>query len=428
MQQENEVVQIMAVTFDFLEKSMELGLKAAGGLGQLTKGSLVVTGKVLNTIYLGKWKGKTSLNRFRQIKGDDMQFISIETEDKKLKNEILKSLKNHGILYAELPDLKQGDGKTQFVISPADMGKFEAFLVNHYNGKNKDIKVAPISMEDYSMTGYDENWEPTPEMQKLEASAMEELEKQQKKSVPRNGGRATVTIDQVLFDKGQSKTSPIFHSRIPYTHDYVDIPMKDCRIIENSKDGMTCIAHIYMNKTYDVDREHGGPEKITGRELLPKYDRKDDKNRVLGREGEVKGKGATYDMRGMNEYIKAMVSRQKEDIKVVPISNDMVLHRDENFCEINLPQSEHTVILESRMVRDAGNGTSNVFISPTDKYTTASKNPLEKGSFREGKDIIQALQKPTLKAEQNRFANITRNLKNPIPVLVLTPQTPPLKK
>ena len=33
--------------------------------------------KMMNTIYLSKWKGSTSLHRLRQIKGDDMVFINV---------------------------------------------------------------------------------------------------------------------------------------------------------------------------------------------------------------------------------------------------------------------------------------------------------------------------------------------------------------
>ena len=37
--------------------------------------------KLFNTISLSKWKGKTSLGHLRQIKGDDMVFINIASEE-----------------------------------------------------------------------------------------------------------------------------------------------------------------------------------------------------------------------------------------------------------------------------------------------------------------------------------------------------------
>lgn len=45
--------------------------KGAYLLGNITVKSAVMVLKVLNTIYLAKWKGKVSLNRFRRICGGD---------------------------------------------------------------------------------------------------------------------------------------------------------------------------------------------------------------------------------------------------------------------------------------------------------------------------------------------------------------------
>lgn len=133
--------------------------------------------KLLNTIYLAKWKGEASLNRFRNIKGDNYLFVNVNTEDDHTLKEIEKELKNHGILFARMPDLCGGDGRTQYVISPSDAAKFKSFLIDHNEGKNCEIKVGTIDVEDYMQSGYDEHGKETPEMKKLNRSAAEEMKK-----------------------------------------------------------------------------------------------------------------------------------------------------------------------------------------------------------------------------------------------------------
>ena len=38
--------------------------------------------KLINTVYLSKWKGKAGLGRLRQIKGDDLMYLNVGSENK----------------------------------------------------------------------------------------------------------------------------------------------------------------------------------------------------------------------------------------------------------------------------------------------------------------------------------------------------------
>lgn len=149
--------------------------KGAYLLGNITVKSATLVLKVLNTIYLAKWKGKVSLNRFRRICGGDFVFINMGSEDPKILRGIEAEMKAHGILFARLPDLCGGDGRTQYVIPPADMAKMKAFLLDHKEGKYGHIKVGPISPEDYAKTGLTEAGKPTEELAELTMSALTAL-------------------------------------------------------------------------------------------------------------------------------------------------------------------------------------------------------------------------------------------------------------
>ena len=58
-------------------------MTARGGylLGKISIAMASRTLKLLDTLYHAKWKGKTSFNRLRQTKGEDLLFINISTED-----------------------------------------------------------------------------------------------------------------------------------------------------------------------------------------------------------------------------------------------------------------------------------------------------------------------------------------------------------
>lgn len=149
--------------------------KSAYLLGNITVKSAAFVLKVLNTIYLAKWKGRVSLNRFRRICGGDFLFINANTEDPQILRAIEKELTAHGILFSRLPDLCGGDGRTQYVIPPADTAKLKAFLLDHQHGRYGSVKVGPISPEDYARTGIQVDGQMTQELADLTQSALSEL-------------------------------------------------------------------------------------------------------------------------------------------------------------------------------------------------------------------------------------------------------------
>ena len=144
-------------------------------IGSISITAAIQIAKVLNTIYLSKWRGKTSLNRFRNIKGDDFTFINVRSEDLKILAAIEKEMEAHGILLAKLPDLCGGDQNTQYVISPSDAAKFKAFLLDHTHGAYKNVRVGVIQASDYANTAVRSDGVETPEFQTLAKSAYPQL-------------------------------------------------------------------------------------------------------------------------------------------------------------------------------------------------------------------------------------------------------------
>lgn len=150
-------------------------LTARGGylLGRISIAMAIRTLKLLNTLYHAKWKGKTSFNRLRQTKGEDMLFVNVSTEKESLLKLIEEELTAHQIMFAKLPDLCGGDGRTQYAVSQTDAERFKAFLLDHGTGPNRTVLVGPVRPEDYLATGEDTMKNPTPEMRNLERDARE---------------------------------------------------------------------------------------------------------------------------------------------------------------------------------------------------------------------------------------------------------------
>ena len=123
-------------------------------LGITVKGALEFI-KVLHTLYLSKWKGKAKLSRLRQIKGEDLFFVNVASEDKSDLRAVEKEMKAHGVLYARMPDLCGGDGRTQYAIAACDVQPMKAMLLDHMVGANKGIRVGMISEKDYLESGRD---------------------------------------------------------------------------------------------------------------------------------------------------------------------------------------------------------------------------------------------------------------------------------
>ena len=104
MSEVSDTIQLIVISGKVMFLAGNLSLKAA-----------ILTAKTLDTIYLAKWKGSVSYARLRKIKGDEVQFLNVSTEEKKILHAIEKEMKQHGILYARLPDLCGGDNRTSDV-------------------------------------------------------------------------------------------------------------------------------------------------------------------------------------------------------------------------------------------------------------------------------------------------------------------------
>ena len=159
-----DACQVIIVSGRLIAGSAKFSVKAA---------MLLV--KIYNSLYLGKWKGKTSFMRFRAIKGEEFEFINICSEDAGKLAAIEKEMEAHNLLFSRLPDLCGGDGNTQYVIARSDMNIFAAFLMDHIHGEHKNIKVGPIAESDYAGSAvHPESGEYTKEFKDLNASAKQE--------------------------------------------------------------------------------------------------------------------------------------------------------------------------------------------------------------------------------------------------------------
>lgn len=179
-------------------------------LGRITVRMAIAVYKLLNTLYLAKWRGKTSFNHLRQAKGDDLLFINMNTEDERELLAIEEEMKEHGIMYARLPDLCGGDHRTQYVISQSDAERFRAFLLDHGVGAFKRIKVGPVRPEDYIATGEDEQTHrKTEEAQRLEESAQTAEGLYQKETKKQKRGPETAAEERPkiirLFTEGKER-------------------------------------------------------------------------------------------------------------------------------------------------------------------------------------------------------------------------------
>ena len=265
-------------------------ISAKGGYWgvRIAKEAMLAFVKLLNTLYLAKWKGDTSLRRFQAIRGNEMQFFNIGTEDKAALKAIYQSMKEHGILVGRLPDLCGGDGKTQVVISPCDMSKMESFLLDHQKGKYGDIKINPISAADYERTGHTPEGELTPEYANLEKSAER---KRMKGLSDKNKGAKLLTepkgISEFLMairqkercEKAEAEKVRIHHDEaycgsnrnwITYSVEdgkrAVFIPKKN--ISDKDSNGMVTAVIDKKAEYFCVDKSNGEITRIKGKDVV----------------------------------------------------------------------------------------------------------------------------------------------------------------
>ena len=180
------------------------------GAGTLSIKMAMLLMKILNTIYLGKWKGSTSFKRFRAIKGDDYEFINICSENPETLAKIEREMEAHSLMFARLPDLCGGDGNTQYVIARSDMQAFAAFLMDHNHGELKNIKCGPIIESDYAKTAvHPESGEYTEEFKDLNRSAKEEYHIQIAGEIEMAPTEQPLLTDRLFFRRSREKEVPV---------------------------------------------------------------------------------------------------------------------------------------------------------------------------------------------------------------------------
>ena len=160
MSEVSDAIQVVVVSGRAMYKAGSISVKA-----------IVAMIKLLNTIYLSKWKGKASLGYLRQNKGDDMVFVNIASEDRRVLKAFEKEMKAHGILYARMPDLCGGDGRTQYAIGASDISKVKPLLLDHAVGRYRGISAGLISEQEYLGSGIMPDGNASPELSALYGSA-----------------------------------------------------------------------------------------------------------------------------------------------------------------------------------------------------------------------------------------------------------------
>lgn len=208
MSEVNDAIQIIMTAGKGAYLLSGITIKAAAG-----------TMKTLNTIYLSKWRGKVELNRLRQIKGDDFLFVNVATEDKKILKEIEREMKEHGILFARMPDLCGGDGQTQYAMAVSEVSKLKSMMLDHHNGKYGYVLVGPIKPLDYTQTGMTKDGKTTREMEELTESIQKGNKRttdgrsKKKNAASKENGELITTLGKEMWEDGQVSLAIRLHER-----------------------------------------------------------------------------------------------------------------------------------------------------------------------------------------------------------------------
>ena len=161
--------------------AVQLVIAAARGGYLLAKGSYLLLLKMLQltqSLYYSSWAGSVKYKKLIKMKGPDLVFLNAGTEDAAALEAIEKNMEEHGVLFARLPDLCGGDGRTQYAIGSDDACKMRAVLLDHANSKYKSIRFGPISEAEYLHTGIGPDGKENEELRKMRESAKEGVKTQ----------------------------------------------------------------------------------------------------------------------------------------------------------------------------------------------------------------------------------------------------------
>ena len=179
----------------------QIAIPLAQFLGRNAKKPAKVAAKVIKGIFVwlylairhkGPFKG-LSLDRIMEKSSGQLVFFEVNTEDKKKLADIKKKMEKLRIDFSEIPDLRKGDGKTQFAIAPQDIQKLQLLIKNNldrFKAGTSDISIDVIDMESYILNGYNGD-EPTPELQELFDEAEKDYKEEQKREQKKKGKSMT---------------------------------------------------------------------------------------------------------------------------------------------------------------------------------------------------------------------------------------------
>ena len=429
MSEVTDACQILMLSGRVLMATAGLSLKAA-----------MLMMKVMNTVYLSKWKGSTSLHRFRAIKGDDYEFVNVCSEDQAILAKVEKEMEAHNLLFSRLPDLCGGDGNTQYVIARSDMNVFAAFLMDHLHSELRHVKVGPITESDYAKTAVrPESGEYTEEYRKLNESAKTEY-RQQKAERVRETGQEYAKSDRSRQEHQTEQIHQIRRARRSRRSEGADAtgedePMQEKTGRETSDREKPERKEIGRK---DTSRENAGREE-TARE---------DTNRE-GTSRVTEPDAIYVTQRGRRRAVEPDELLEQEEIRIqdekakhgnnVMVVNTAPVREEEKWAMFPIMDGDSVVIIPREdILRGSSSREQHVRVESVDKkplallfagvnYVVVSLKSGEQ-SIMSGRELMEEMKKPIIAEQQERLDNISRNISKNIGRDAVIPQTMQTKK
>lgn len=118
--------------------------------------SLKVFEKLQDIYHAGVLSKAGKMNYEKLIKhvGRDTVILDFHIEDNDALEKLKQGLTEYKVSFVQLPDMEVGDGRTQFMIDASDAAKVNGYLKAHM-----DVKVEPITANDYTNMGSKERWD-----------------------------------------------------------------------------------------------------------------------------------------------------------------------------------------------------------------------------------------------------------------------------
>ena len=407
---------------------LEMGGKAIYYTGKEAVHIIMAIYKLMETLRLAQWHGKADMKTLMDIKGDNLAFIEVSSEDRKVLKEIEKDMKKEGILFSRLPDLNVKDGKTQFAFSAEDAALMKVYL-SKYAEKVKTGKASAeiriISAAEYARSGYEDDWTKRPELKELEDLAKKEMSnekdpdkrrgrrprerRQSRKGGWDREGAKTITINKKMYEDEEIYKKPgYFISRIPRTHMYCEIPEADMRRLNEN----TVIAYIYPDREYtvatkdgDVVDKNGRPlEKIKGTALVEKsYDDKTRRKEVIKDDPQT----AIQEMEKLHKVATT-------DCVVKEISNKNIIAVSENgsvICQVPELDGKALVIPPSAVMNYQRDGGVRAFFESSSQYYVVDKLNLDKVAGLDGRQMAGLFEMKDPVTRAKTLENISKAVK-----------------